>query len=355
MTTRANLSLPSAGRQAGPGLTSGSARERLALGPSSQLGCWWVLAPFLLTACDGPQSALSTGGADAAQLDRLFTVMLVGAVVLWLGINGLFLYATRRGGRPVSRGWAEALIIGGGIGLPVVVLTALLSYGLSIMPDQRAVGEGLRLRVTGEEFWWRVEYWPDGADAPIVAANEIRLPVGQRTEIELASTGVIHSLWLPALGGKTDMIPGRINRMSLHPTQEGLWRGQCAEFCGLSHALMALQAVAMEEGDFRDWLAREAAPAGGAGGAGAAIFAAQGCGACHAVRGTGARGAVGPDLTHLGARGSVAAGILPMTPEAIADWIRDPAAFKPGVRMPAYAHLPEDELTALADWLWSLK
>lgn len=282
--------------------------------------------------------------------------MLVGSVVLWIGINGLFLYATRANERPVSRRFAEGLILGGGVALPVVVLTALLFYGLSIMPDQRAPGDGLRLRVTGEQFWWRVEYWPEGADEPVMSANEIRLPVGRRTEIELLSTDVIHSLWVPALGGKTDLIPGRVNRMSLEPTEPGVWRGQCAEFCGLSHALMAFHAVAMEPAAFDAWLADEAEGIGAAGDAtGFAIFQAQGCGACHTLRGTEAQGAVGPDLTHLGRRDTLAAGILPLTTEALMAWIRDPDAIKPGAEMPGYDHMAEDDLRRLALWLEGLE
>nr|WP_246045305.1 cytochrome c oxidase subunit II [Rubellimicrobium roseum] len=310
-----------------------------------------------MSGCEGPQSVFRTGGSDAAQLEHLFLVMLAGAVVLWLGINGLFYYASRVSARPVSRARVEALILGGGVGLPVVVLTALLVYGLSIMPDQRAPGDGLRLRVTGEQFWWRVEYWPEGAEAPVVSANEVRLPVGRRTEIELAATDVIHSFWLPALGGKTDLIPGRVNRMSLEPTEVGTWRGQCAEFCGLSHALMAFQAITLEEAEFGAWLAREAqglAPEARTA-EGYAIFTAQGCGGCHALRGTEARGTVGPDLTHVGGRATLAAGILPMTADALTDWIRDPAAFKPGVEMPGYDHMDPDELATLALWLEGLR
>jgi cytochrome c oxidase subunit 2 len=317
---------------------------------------WLLPALLLLAGCGGPQSALRPGGLDALQLGRLFWVMLAGAVVLWLFINGLFFAATRLRHGPMSRKRAEALIIGGGIGLPLVVLTALLAYGLSIMPDQRAPGDGLRLRVTGEEWWWRVEYWPEGATQPVVTANEVRLPVGQRTEIELAAADVIHSFWVPGLGGKTDMIPGRVNHMSLEPVAPGLYRGQCAEFCGLSHALMAFQAVALEEPDFDAWLARESEGIGAATETpGYAIFEREGCGACHALRGTEARGQVGPDLTHVGGRESLAAGILPMTAEALARWIARPESFKPGVEMPAYDHMDANDLMTLAQWLEGLE
>lgn len=308
-----------------------------------------------LAACDGPQSALRTGGVDAAQLAQLFWVMLGGAVVLWLLVNGLFLYVTRINTGSLSRKWAEALIIGGGIVFPTTVLTALLAYGLTMMPDQRAPGDGLRVRITGEQWWWRVEYWPEGAETPVISANELRLPAGLRSEIELTSAEVIHSFWVPGLGGKTDMFPGRPTRMSLEPTEPGSYRGQCAEFCGASHALMAMQAVVMEPAAFDAWLAKEAAPASLPEGPGRDLFFREGCGACHSLRGTEAVGAVGPDLTHLGGRSSLAAGILPMTSEALARWIADPASIKPEAHMPAYSHLSDAELASLAGWLEQLQ
>ncbi|QCP85261.1 c-type cytochrome [Cereibacter sphaeroides] len=316
------------------------------------------LGLLILTAsagCGGPQSVFSAGGADALQINRLFTVMLVGAVLLWLSLNGLFLYVTRRSPGRMSRKLAEGVIIGGGIVLPLVVLTALLSWGLSIMPDQRAPGDGLRVRITGEEFWWRVDYYAPGSQEPVVSANELRLPAGRRTEIELLAGRVIHSFWVPGLGGKTDMIPGRTTRMSLEPVTPGIYRGQCAEFCGASHALMAMNAVVLEEAAFARWLEAEAAPARAPEGEGQAIFFREGCGACHAIRGTPAAGVVGPDLTHLGSRTTLAAGILPMERAAMVSWIANAEAIKPGVRMPAYGHLSKAELEALAAWLEALE
>ncbi len=311
-----------------------------------------------LAGCDGPQSALMPAGADARVLATLFWVMLAGAVVLWLVLNGLFLFATRLSPTQHSRQWGEAVIIGGGIVLPVAVLAVLLTYGLSIMPDQRAPGQGVRIAVTGEQWWWRVDYiLPDGRK--VAAANEIRLPIGQRTEIALISNGVIHSFWVPALGGKTDMIPGRVNRMSLLAERAGIYRGQCAEFCGASHALMAFQAVAMAPAEFDAWLTAQAGdamlPDGDTAQRGAQVFAEAGCGGCHAVRGTGGVGHVGPDLTHVGGRESIAAGTLPVTAAAFARFIADPAAIKPEAQMPAFGFLPAADLAALGTFLEGLK
>ncbi|SHJ19559.1 cytochrome c oxidase subunit II [Wenxinia saemankumensis] len=315
-----------------------------------------LAAVLLVAGCEGgPQSALAPAGRDASDLARLFWIMLAGAVVLWIALNGLFLFVTRIRPGALSRGWAEGIIIGGGIALPLVVLTALLVYALPLMPAQRAPGDGLTVRVTGEQWWWRVEYRPEGAEDWVTSANEIRLPVGQRTEIELTSGEVIHSFWIPALGGKTDMFPGRTTRMTLLPEEAGIFRGQCAEFCGLSHALMALNAVALEPAEFEAWLAAEAGPATLPRGEGAALFAREGCGACHSVRGTDWAGQVGPDLTHFGSRTSLAAGTLPLTREALVGWIADPGAVKPGAEMPSYGHMTTDELATLSDWLMGLQ
>lgn len=318
-----------------------------------------VLALPLLAGCEGQQSVLAPAGADAETLAGLFWIMLAGAIVLWCLVNGLMFYVTRMNPRAMSARGAWMLIVGGGIVFPTVVLAILLSYALSIMPDQRAQGDGMRVEVTGKQWWWQVAYWPEGAESPVVTANHIVLPTGARAEITLNAEKVIHSFWIPALGGKTDMIPGRTNRMSLEPTVPGEYRGQCAEFCGESHAEMAFGVEVLTPEDFDAWLAREAAPAQAPqtdlAREGRDIFLAEGCGGCHAVRGTPARGTVGPDLTHLASRTLLAAGALPMEREALIDWIADPESVKPGARMPAYDHLPRERIVAMAAYLEGLE
>lgn len=308
-----------------------------------------------MASCGGPQSALDPAGRDAAQLYGLFVVMVVGAVVIWTALMGLFVYVTRIRIGHLSRRWAEGVIIGGGIVFPLVALIALLSYALPMMPEQRADTDGLTLRVKGEQWWWRVEYWPEGADAPIVASNEVRFPARSRSVVELTSERVIHSFWVPVLAGKMDMFPGRVTRMSVEPTKPGVYRGQCTEFCGLSHALMAFSAVVMEPGEFEDWLAAQAEGVEGEGGRGLEIFLSEGCGACHAIRGTPARGNVGPDLTHVGGRELLAAGILPMEVGAMMRWIAAPDTVKPGAEMPDYDHMSEADLRTLAEYLVGLE
>ncbi|APE45738.1 cytochrome B (plasmid) [Sulfitobacter alexandrii] len=315
-------------------------------------------ALLTLGGCGGAQSALNTSGQDAVAIATLFWVMLGGAVVLWLLLNGAFYYASQIAPGRFDKRYGRHLLIGGGIVLPVVVLTALLVWGLNLLPDSRRPGDGLVVRVTGEQWWWRVEYWPEGAEAPIVSANEIRLPAGQRTEIHLTAANVIHSFWVPALGGKMDMFPGRDTMMSVAPERTGTFRGQCAEFCGVSHAWMAFAAVVMPPEAFDDWLAAEAGgaaqPADDRAARGAALFLSEGCGACHAIRGTEAAGQVGPDLTHVGSRQTLGAGRLTVTLQDLSNWISHTEVLKPGAQMPSYDLDPAD-LGDLAYYLEGLK
>ncbi|WP_239520907.1 cytochrome c oxidase subunit II [Pseudooceanicola aestuarii] len=317
------------------------------------------LLPLVLAGCAGRQSALNAAGEDAAAIAQLWWVLLIGAVVLWLAMNGAFFYLSRIAKGRFPEAWTRPLLIGGGIVFPTALLAGLLVWGLGLLPDQRQPGDGLRVRVTGEQWWWRVEYWPEGADQPIVSANEIRLPAGERTEFLLDSDRVIHSFWIPALGGKMDMFPGRETFLSLRPEKPGTYRGQCAEFCGASHAWMAFEAVVMPPEAFDDWLRAEARPAVPAESAaarrGAALFRSEGCGACHTVRGTAAVGQVGPDLTHVGSRLSLGAGRLGATLDDYRMWVEHTGALKPEVRMPAYSHLSDAQLDDLARYLKGLK
>jgi cytochrome c oxidase subunit II len=306
-----------------------------------------------LGGCGGVQSALDPAGREAHDVAALFWIMVAGSAVIWLGVVGAAVYATRIRPGPHEERVGRALILGGGVALPLVVLTGLLVPGLAMIPALRAPPtDPLRIEVSGEQWWWRVAYRPPGME-PIPGANEVRLPRGRRVELVLTSPDVIHSFWIPSLAGKVDMIPGRVNRMVLEPTRAGVFRGQCAEFCGTSHALMAFAVVVMEPDAFDAWLAHAAAPAtpppaGGPAAAGAKLFADLGCGGCHAIRGTGARGVIGPDLTHVGGRETLGAGILPNDHAAFVRWIAATEEVKPDVRMPAFGMLPPAELDALA-------
>ncbi|MCJ8142253.1 cytochrome c oxidase subunit II [Ancylobacter sp. A5.8] len=307
---------------------------------------------MMLGACSGTQSALDPAGREAGEVATLFWVMLVGAAVIWLAVIGTAVFASRWQGRPVSERAGLRLVLWGGAIVPTLVLAALLAYGLRLMPALRAGEPALTVEVTGEQYWWRVSYrGPDGA--AIESGNELRLPAGHAAEILLTSADVIHSFWIPSLAGKLDMIPGRTNRLVLHPERIGTYRGVCAEFCGRSHTFMAFTVIVMEPAAFEAWLARQAAPAATAADEGA--FLANGCGGCHSVRGTPATGTIGPDLTHLADRAMLGAGLFANTPENLRRFVAEAEEVKPGSRMPSFGMLPPQDLDAITAYLGSLR
>lgn len=329
-------------------------------------------AVVLLAGCGGPQSALDPAGRAAERIATLFWAMTAGAVVIWTAVVGVAvyaIYAPRREARESARGSARGarepgrvtsrdadasregmlLIVGGGVIVPTVVLAGLLTYGLAMLPSLLAAAPpgSLRIEVVGEQWWWRVRYLPSDGE-PVDLANELRLPVGSPVELVLSSPDVIHSLWIPSLAGKVDMIPGRTTRLLLEPTRTGHFRGVCAEYCGDAHTWMTFPVVVSEPDEFARWLDAQRRPAPSTG---AELFVASGCGACHTIRGTGADGVVGPDLTHVGGRLGLGAGRLGNDPGDFALWIARTDQMKPGVHMPHFGMLPKNEVRALAAYL----
>lgn len=326
--------------------------------------CWLACAVLpILAGCSGPQSSLDPAGHGATRISELFWWMTGGGAVVWLLVIWLAWSAMRGRVSQHTERQARFYVIGGGVLFPTVVLAALLAYGLGMMPELLASAPpgSLKITVSGEQWWWRVHYQTaDGGTVEL--ANEIRLPVNEPVEFELESPDVIHSFWIPSLGGKIDMIPGRRTRLVLHPMRTGHFRGQCAEFCGTSHALMAFPVVVMERPVFDEWLAAQRRPAVDPDASadpliarGRDAFLTHGCGACHTVRGTPARGVVGPDLTHIGSRLSLGAGTLPNDPPAFVRWLAETDRVKPGVLMPHYGMLPRAEHEALAAYLEALQ
>jgi cytochrome c oxidase subunit 2 len=320
-----------------------------------------LLACLLAIAgCDGPQSVLAPHGPEARDIVQLWWLMAGGAVLIWLAVIGCAVYATRIRPRAHEDFAGTAFIVGGGVVLPVVVLSPLLVYSFLLAREPAAVaGDALRIEVIGSQWWWEVRYFPPGADEPVIGANEVRLPAGRPVEITLRARDVIHSFWIPNLAGKTDMVPGRANRMVVQAETPGVFRGQCAEYCGGPHALMAFYLVAMPPMDFEAWLKREARPATVPQqeflARGHQLFLESGCGTCHTIRGTPAKGQLGPDLTHVGGRVSLGAGILPNNVGSIAGWIADTQHLKPDNLMPSFDIFAGRELRALAAYLESLK
>jgi cytochrome c oxidase subunit 2 len=255
----------------------------------------------------------------------------------------------------------EKSVIRLGIVFPAVTLTLLLGYGVWLTRSQLVAADDrdtIRIEAIGEQWWWRITY--SGADGtPIASANEIRVPVGLPVVFTLKSADVIHSFWVPSLGGKVDMIPGRTTQLRLTAERPGIYRGQCAEYCGGPHALMAFELVAMPTPEYAAWLAREASSAAppntDTGRRGQSIFIAAGCGACHTVRGTAAAGALGPDLTHIGARRSVGIDTLPLTEDNLLRFITEGQHVKPGNLMPEFRILQPEERRSLAGYLLGLR
>ncbi len=300
---------------------------------------------------DGIQSALNPHGPDAALIAEMSWVLFAGGAVIFLGVMALAAYAVFARRDRAARLSPRVLIVGGGVVFPMVTLFALLVYSLARAGALHPVeADALRIEVVGEQWWWRVRYLDADGGSDFATANEIRVPVGRPVELLLRSADVIHSFWVPVLAGKLDMIPGRTNRLRVRADRPGRFRGQCAEYCGGPHAAMALAVVAEEPAAYESWAAGQRRPAQ----RGKALFAAL-CASCHAVRGTPAAGALGPDLTHVGSRLTIGAGLLPNNAGALAGWIASNQHLKPGNLMPAFQDFSGDELRALADYLENLK
>ncbi|KRC17032.1 cytochrome c oxidase subunit II [Acidovorax sp. Root219] len=306
---------------------------------------------------------LSPAGPAAQAIAEVSWVLITGATLLFVGTMALLawaLFRKKQVGGELRTGWWLA---GGGLVLPLVVLTALFFYSLHRAPPWKAVppADALVISVTGRTWWWEIRYRDPVSGATITTANELRMPVGRPVYLGLSSAEVIHSLWIPELGGKMDMVPGRVNHLLLQASRAGVYRGQCAEFCGEAHARMALHAVAMEAGEFDAWLAGQARPAVVSSSsavslqAGRAVFEGQKCAVCHTVRGVAEGSKLGPDLTHVGSRLFIASGTLKNGPLEMKQWLAQVHEVKPGARMPSYARLSQGEMDALAQWLGALK
>jgi cytochrome c oxidase subunit 2 len=303
-------------------------------------------------------SVLMPASPEAAMLAEVAWVLIVGAAVIAALTLGLAARALRRSRDPGPIGrWT----LGGGIAFPALVLAALFVYGnsRSAAPPAARSDDDLVIAVTGRMWWWDIRYLDPRSGRTVRVANELRVPVGRPVRLALGSADVIHSFWVPALGGKVDMVPGRITRLRFHAERAGVYRGQCAEFCGEQHARMALHVVAEPAQTFERWLAGQAAeaapPADALLMAGRQAFLERGCSACHAIRGVAAGSELGPDLTHVGSRLHLGAGVLRNLPGAPAAWITGVQGLKPGAHMPAANDIDATTLAALSAYLGSLR
>lgn len=351
-----------------------------------------VLLPLLgaLAACSGPQNYMDADGAGAKGLAGLgwLALLLLSAVsvVVWLLLAWVVM---RRQGSfeehaPASAGGGQRWILIGGVAIPVAVLSILFISMLQALGDYPMAHVKMDepdIRVTGQQWWFNAHYLPGGsicatqasdldlrterrpagerADQIVPAPTEIHIPVGRPVEIELVSRDVIHSFWVPKLHGKVDLVPGRANRVRIQADKPGVYEGQCGEYCGAEHARMRLMIVAEPAEDYVTWLNRQRAPASMPATAqverGRRLFESAACALCHTVRGTDARGAVGPDLTHLGSRARIAGGAFANTTANLSAWVTDAQSLKPGSQMPSLRQFSGEELRALVAYLQSLK
>lgn len=324
---------------------------------------WLSMALLTLTGCDGSAapSMLEPKGRAAAHVADLWWLlfwMALGVFVVVFGflLLGIFRRRTERPDAELSARRGRRVVVVGGIVAPIVILlvvfvATLWTLRALAMP---AVPEEYTVHVVGQRWWWEVQY----PVQQFATANEIHIPVGQPVRVLLSSPNVIHSFWVPELQGKLDLMPGHVNTMWLEADEPGIYRGLCAEFCGVQHAKMQFLVIAQPLAEYEAWLAQQQQaaqiPADGPARAGYEVFMNSSCIECHTIRGTDATGNLGPDLTHLASRRSLASAILPNTRGNLGGWISDPQHVKPGSLMPP-ATITGTELQDLLDFLETLE
>jgi len=319
----------------------------------------------------GVHDMLSAWGPQAGHVAWLWNVFLAICTVVFVALMVALFMALRRAPRidapePPDLGTvnvpeprlrrsvatAAAITILGLLAL--LVASVFTDRALARLPLQDAVN----IQVTGHQWWWSVKYVDGAVSETFETANEIHVPVGRAVVVQLAAADVIHSFWIPSLAGKRDLIPGRSATLAFRADQPGIYRGQCAEFCGLQHAFMAFEVHAHPPAEYERWrrlqVATAAEPAEAQAQRGKQLFQSVSCAMCHTIQGTLAQGKKAPDLTHLASRRTIAAGTLPNTAGNLASWIADPHRHKPGVTMPAIPMSGED-LAAIVAYLGTLQ
>ncbi len=320
-----------------------------------------VLIVGLAAACGPtPQTTLEPTTQAGRNSLNLLLFVFWAAVGVFIVVEGALIYVLIRYRR--RRGDALPPQTHGHLGLEIgwtiaptalIVLVAVFTLPVIFDNARTASADALQVRAIGHQWWFEFEY----PSLNVTTANELHLPVDQEVEILMESDDVVHSFWVPKLRGKLDMVPGHVRRMVVQPEQTGTFLGQCAEFCGIAHALMKFTVVVETPDEFESWvalqLADRAPPQGELAQRGEELLTTGGCSACHTIRGTSAQATIGPDLTHVGGRAHLAANVLDNTPEELARWLRDPQAVKPGNKM-LIRQLSEDEIAALVAYLQGL-
>lgn len=303
-------------------------------------------------------SALNPASPMARQVANVWWGMFAFATLVLVAVSAIWIYALARKPRKTSdedairinRRW----VIGGGIVLPSLSIIVLLIFGIptgrSMMPLPVEGEQPLKVEVTGHQWWWEVHY----PDSGVTTANQLIIPAGRLVDVQVSSADVIHSFWIPRLGGKMDMLPGRTNVIRIQAGHTGVFHGQCSEFCGLQHTHMKLHVEAMEQADFDGWIAaRENLRfTAGAPGEAGQVFDDR-CGQCHRVAGL-SEGGRAPDLTDLATRPSLGAGVIDNDSEGLRRWLREHKDLKFGNAMPSHDDIPPQTLDQMADWLETL-
>jgi cytochrome c oxidase subunit 2 len=329
-----------------------------------------VVAALAAAGCTGIQPTLAPGGPEARAIADLGWLVLVTfvavtvvmwALIAWVGVRRTGSLATHAAwNAPSDRRWIYA----GGIVVPILVLGTIFVLTLRTMAAF-PMGHGdetpppADLRIVGHQWWWEIDYRMGELQQHVVTANELHIPAGRPVDIELVTRDVIHSFWVPRLHGKVDLVPGLVNRIRIEADEPGLYRGECAEFCGPQHARMILLVRAETPADFEAWLAGQrqpaAPPATSQAAHGQNVFLTSACVLCHTVRGTAAHGQIGPDLTHLASRAGIAANAYPNNTAYLQAWVTHAQSLKPYAQMPNITAFTGEDLQALVAYLRGLE
>ena len=327
-----------------------------------------LVLPVVLAGCGGVQNTLNPHSHPAADIANLFwwmTGISFGGLALVSGIMIAAWFRRAHGGTPSHPDDEHAgeilgnkVVIGLGVVLPIAVVCALFVIGnvlvINVTQAPAASSTSLTVQAIGHQWWWQFTYPGTRADT----ADELHIPVGTRVNLVATTADVIHSFWVPALNRKIDTIPGQRNRILLYSNRTGVFRGQCAEYCGLQHAHMSMLVIVQSKAAFRAWLTRQGQdarpPSTSAEKAGEKVFLDGPCSSCHQIRGTSASGYVGPDLTHLAGRTWLAGLVIQNRRSSLSDWITDSQHIKPGNQMPDIS-LGRRQLRDVVAYLESLR
>jgi cytochrome c oxidase subunit II len=341
------------------------------LRPRLLILCSIAIVAVGLTGCQAfadkaaPQSTVFPLSDWGRAIQDLYSLIFWMSVVVFIGVEGFIVYTVVRfrrrspGELPSQTHGNTRLEIAWTV-IPAIVLLIISvptipTIFYSDVPPVSAQNI-LKVNVIGHQWWWQFEY----PELGVVTANELHVPAGRTVSFDLHSADVIHSFWVPRMGGKVDVVPTRSNHMWFTPDADaiGEYSGQCVEFCGIQHANMRLRLIVTTESDFATWVQRQKAdaaqPPAGAAERGAELFQKSACIGCHTIRGTASRGTIGPDLTHVGDRRTIAAGVMDNTPDNLKRWVQNAQAVKPGNLMPNLG-LSDADATALAFYLQSLR